>query len=34
MTITETSEKLHIPIATVGRRKLKIQQILKNKLKE
>ena len=34
MTISETSKKLHIPIATVGRRKLKIQQILKNKLKE
>lgn len=34
MTISETSEKLHIPIYTVGKRKKKIQKILKNKLKE
>ena len=34
MTISETSKKLHIPIYTVGKRKKKIQRILKNKLKE
>ena len=34
MTIAETSEKLHIPIYTVGKRKKKIQRILKNKLKD
>mgnify|MGYP003292560565 CR=1 FL=1 len=34
MTIAETSEKLHIPIYTVGKRKKKIQKILKNKLKD
>lgn len=30
MTIAETSSKLGIPISTVGKRKIKIQKILKN----
>ena len=34
MTISETSNKLNIPISTVGRRKRKIQKILRNKLKK
>lgn len=33
MTIAETSLKLGIPISTVGKRKIKIQKILKNILK-
>ena len=34
MTISETANELNIPVSTVGKRKIKIQQILKNKLKE
>lgn len=34
MTIAETSKKLNIPISTVGRRKIKIQNILKEILKK
>ena len=34
MTISETAKKLNIPVSTVGKRKIKIQQILKNKLKK
>lgn len=34
MTISETSKKLYIPIYTVGKRKKKIQKILKNKLED
>jgi DNA-directed RNA polymerase specialized sigma subunit len=33
MTIAETSSKLGIPVSTVGKRKIKIQKILKNILK-
>ena len=34
MTISETANELNIPVSTVGKRKIKIQQILKNKLKK
>lgn len=34
MTISETAIELNIPVSTVGKRKIKIQQILKNKLKK
>ena len=34
MTIEETSKKLCVPISTVGRKKKKIQEILKNSLKK
>lgn len=34
MTIVETSKKLGIPISTVGKRKIKIQKILKEILKK
>ncbi|UTY39497.1 hypothetical protein NMU03_01290 [Allocoprobacillus halotolerans] len=34
MTISETSKKLYIPIYTVGKRKKKIEKILKNKLED
>lgn len=34
MTIEETSKKLCIPVSTVGRKKKKIQEILKNLLKK
>ena len=34
MTIKETSNELNIPVSTVGKRKTKIQQMLKNKLKK
>ena len=34
MTIEETSKKLCIPVSTVGRKKKKIQEILKNSLKK
>lgn len=34
MTIAETSKKLAIPISTVGKRRIKIQNILKEIIKE
>lgn len=34
MTIAETSKRLNIPVSTVGKRKIKIQKILKEIIKK